>query len=363
MNDYPFETITINKRDVPLRDIVSQSVLGETEFEQETFSFLQQWMSGTSSFEFQTSGSTGNPKVISFTRDQLIQSATATIKALGLTEGSTALVCVNTKYVAGKMMLVRACINRMKIFAVEPSSTPMEKIPHHRKIDFAAMVPLQMDTMIREGFNKRLNTINTIIIGGAAISNDLRLKIKSTLNTHVYATYGMTETITHVALQDLRGAEDVFTILPNIKITQDTRSCLVIQAPYLPAPVVTNDLVQLISADSFKWLGRIDNIINSGGIKISPEKVEIKVEAIFKRLNINQRLMVAGIPDEILGSKIVLLVEGAPLPPDLVSSLLGELNHNIERFEIPRQIIAVKRFIMTKTGKINRPATLQYVKL
>ena len=352
--EYPFETLTINKREIRLRDIQQGTVSSHTAFESDTFSFIRQWMSDVHEFTFQTSGSTGDPKIIVFSRDQLIQSALATIDALELKAGDAALVCLNTKYVAGKMMLIRAFVNNMRIIAAEPSSNPFRDIRINQPIDFVALVPLQLETILKEGFQNRLNMIKKIIIGGAAIHTELKSAIENTLHTDVYATYGMTETISHIALQKIHPDINFFSALPDVKIQPDDRGCLVIKIPYVKESVVTNDLVQFLSENTFKWLGRIDHVINSGGIKVIPEKVEAALETIFAQLNVSQKFLVAGIPDKILGSKVILLLEGTPLPSTTETAFFKEAATTLEKVEIPKQIITVAEFKLTQSGKIDR---------
>lgn len=342
-------SISINGREVRITDILSQTVKPQSDFERETFALIEKWLKGAESFTLHTSGSTGIPKGITLTRGQLQQSAQRTIQALNLSSSQTALVCLDPKYIAGKMMLVRALEGNIKIIAVEPSSNPLKNLS--AKPDFTAFVPLQLDEIFTdEDSVKKLNQFQSILIGGASVSTVLLEKIK-TLSCKVYATYGMTETVSHIALQKLNGrdAQDYFEVLPGVTIRVDLRDCLVIDLPDFSEPVITNDVVNLIDKTRFKILGRYDNIINSGGVKLVPETIEKKLESLLK-----QFFFVAGVSDERLGQKLVLIVEGRPQ-----SELPAALKLALSTYEVPKEIYYTDQFIRTETQKINRQQTLE----
>jgi len=356
MNGYDHDVIVINGQDVQLKAILDQSEKAISEFESDTFSFIREWFGETQTFQFQTSGSTGAPKKITFTRDQLTQSAKATIQAFDLTPSDTSLICLSTKFVAGKMMLVRSFVNNMKIVMVEPSSNPLDTIDATLKIDFVALVPLQMEIMLDKNLAIRLNEIKTIIIGGAPMSSPLRNRIKEELSNGVYATYGMTETITHIAFEKI-GRDDFYRVLPGVKISVDERQCLVIKTSFLNEAVKTNDIVEVISQSTFRWLGRWDNAINSGGVKIFPELIEEKIQPILDRLNIHNRYFIGGIPSKLLGTQLILFIEGQPFDSVLREEIRASMSEILERFEVPREICFLNRFNETPTGKINRVET------
>jgi O-succinylbenzoic acid--CoA ligase len=346
---YRHSSLLVNSREISMAAILSASVNPQSEFECETFAFIKSWLNHTTAFTLTTSGSTGTPKEISLTRDQLITNATRTISKLKLSEKNTALVCLDTKYIAGKMMLVRALEANMPIVAVEPSSNPLKNIS--QQPDFGAFVPLQLDEIFRhEESIKKLNRFKSIIIGGASASTPLLEKVK-TLSCDAYATYGMTETVSHIALQKLNGsdAQDYFEAFPDVKIKTDERDCLVIELPDFSEPIITNDIVKIIHPGGFKIFGRYDNIINSGGVKLMPETIEKKIEPILK-----QPFFVSGIQDDRLGQKLVLIVEGYEQP-----GLLTALKLALPTYEIPREIFYLDQFVRTETQKINRPKTLE----
>lgn len=346
----------INQREIKFSAILSGSANPVSEFESETFSFIKDWLQETGSFKLHTSGSTGTPKEITLTRFQLEQSAKRTIQALDLNQHDTAFVCLDTKYIAGKMMLARALEADMNIVAVEPSSNPIQKLPDQQSIDFAAFVPMQLREMVKDArCVDKLNTMKAILVGGGVVHASLEQEIKK-LSCPVYATFGMTETVSHIALQRLNGKEasDRFNVLPGIEIATDERGCLIIYIPEFPEKIVTNDVVELLTPRSFRWVGRADNVINSGGFKISPEKVEKIIETILP----GRSFFITSVPDERLGQKLILVIEGNTLNAE--TSFLEELKQELHTYEVPKEIRYVLKFIRTETGKIKRDESLRF---
>jgi O-succinylbenzoic acid--CoA ligase len=169
----------------------------------------------------------------------------------------------------------------------------------------------------------------------------------------------MTETLSHIALKRINGPgkSDYFRVLPGIHIRQDERACLCIQAPHLSTEISTNDVVEMKSLEEFIWLGRFDNVINSGGVKVFPESTERKIEAIFSELKIVNRFFIAGLPDEKWGQTVALIVEGS-LTEKTIEKMQGKIKERLSKFEIPRSIKFLERFAETGTGKINRKETI-----
>jgi o-succinylbenzoate---CoA ligase len=358
---YTFPEIIINNRAVKVNDILSQVVTPQSLFEESTFRFIHDWLSKTQTFKQFTSGSTGAAKEIVLTRNQLQQSAWRTITALQLAPHQTALVCLDTKYIAGKMMLVRALERNMRIVATEPTANPFKSLEKNCTVDFVALVPMQLQNILKEAENVlRISEIGKIIIGGAAVSEALQREVE-TLNCEVYATYGMTETVSHVALQRLNGKQesDYFEVLPGITIAQDERGCLMIELPEFSDKIVTNDLVNIVDDRHFQWQGRWDSVINSGGYKIFPEKVERQLELVMRELQIAARFFVSGLPDERLGRKLVLALEYEPLSKTEECELLNRLKLVVHAYEVPKEILYSHAFVITDTGKIDRIKTIQ----
>jgi O-succinylbenzoic acid--CoA ligase len=333
----------------------------KSEFEQGIFSFWNEWNTNTQEFLLQTSGSTGPPKKILAQRSQLETSAKMTLAALSLKKNTTALVCLDSKYIGGKMMLVRSWVGGLNIIAKDPSSNPFQDLNNEAAIDFVALVPYQLKTILNSPEKKWFNKIKHVIVGGAPLDSTTK-KLLQPFTTQFYETFGMTETLSHIALKKINGSarSDYFKILPGIHIRQDERACLCITAPHLPHEVITNDVVEMKNLEEFIWLGRVDNVINSGGIKIFPEATEQKIERVFSDMGLNNRYLIAGLPDEKWGQTVALIIEGNLTTAEL-SKLEEQLKINLSKFEIPRCINFVEKFEVTANGKINRGATLQYL--
>jgi O-succinylbenzoic acid--CoA ligase len=346
--EYHPATIRIEGRDIPVTDILQKKFTGDTVFEKSTVFFIDAWLRGQTHFTLQTSGSTGTPKSITVTRRQMEASAQRTAQALSLQAGHTALVCLPTQYIAGIMMLTRALTQQLNIIAVEPSSDPLKNLTG--PIDFAAMVPLQVQESL-----PALHKVKTLIIGGAALPASLHAALQQIV-TKVYATYGMTETLSHIALQAINGeqAQSCFHVLPGIRIEQDRRSCLVIHIPEFDEPIVTNDVVTLHSPETFQVIGRWDSIINSGGVKVSPEKIEAIGAEVLQELGWNIPCCVTSVPDERLGEKVVMLLETSSWTEAQTASLRTALATRLTAYEVPRQFFAVPSLVYTETGKVHR---------
>lgn len=309
--------------------------------------FCTEWEGGQSEFVVYTSGSTGAPKPIRLMREHMKASASATNEFFQNKKGSTALLCLSPTTIGGKMMIVRALEAGMKLVVVEPSSTPLTTITE--PIDFAAMVPLQVQQSLLNTPNK-FELVKRIIIGGAAVSNDLKQQLAQ-FNTLFYQTFGMTETISHFALKQLSPSEEAFyTCLPGVTIGSDDGS-LTINYPALGIEsLVTNDLIQLIDANRFKWLGRSDFTINSGGIKIHPEQVEILLAQL-----IPVPFFSFGVKDELLGERHVLAIESLKEIDLSKAQLSGQLS----KYELPKELWYFSTFHYTESGKLNRRETLK----
>jgi len=355
----------------------------------EAFLFLSAWFDTNDFIEVQTSGSTGTPTSISLKKEYMVNSAQATGAYFELPQKTTALLCLSPKYIAGKMMLVRAMVLGWALDMVEPASCPLDHT--EKTYDFCAMVPLQLANSLSQ-----LYRIKKLIVGGASVSNELIEKLQE-FPTRVFATYGMTETITHVAIKKLNhldvsstsnvgfdcqpdnviqagaqpdidvpssevemlnngsGERSYYNTLPNVKISTDTRGCLVIDAPGISdTKIITKDMVELISDTEFQWLGRYDTIINSGGIKLIPEQIEKKLAAV-----IDSRFFVAGIPDKLLGEKLVLIVESENSDDDILNKVKNLTA--LSKYEIPKKIFYIPEFIETGTKKIQRRQTLDLI--
>src|SRR5688572_25574626 len=201
MSPYPYDDIVINGRVVTITSIVSGEAAADSDFEQKTFGFISEWIQEKESFIQKTSGSTGEPKQIIITRNQMTASAKMSIDALGLKSGCNALLCISPDHIGGKMMLVRSFIAGMKIIASTPSSNPFNKLQTYH-IDFAAMVPYQIHEIMQSDSASKFNEISKVIIGGATVDSETVEKLQA-YRCVFYSTYGMTETVSHIALRQL----------------------------------------------------------------------------------------------------------------------------------------------------------------
>jgi o-succinylbenzoate---CoA ligase len=314
---------------------VAYSFIKEGEdYEKPVGNFIFDWFDEKPYIEIATSGTTGEPKIIKIQKQAMVNSALATGNFFDLNPGDKALNCLPVKYIAGKMMFVRAFVLGLDMDFVAPSSSPMKR--NKKKYDFVAMVPLQAENTLT-----KLNQIKKLIVGGVKMSELLQKKLAKS-KCSVFETYSMTETVTHIAAKRL--GEEAFSVFPNIAISQDNRQCLVVSAPNLNVEkIVTNDVVEMISNNQFIWLGRQDNIINSGGIKLIPEQIESKLVE-----KISNRFFVAGIPDDKLGEKLILVIEGGKY--DVDPSIFDELG----KYEKPKEVKFITQFLETETGKIKR---------
>ncbi|WP_313790869.1 AMP-binding protein [Flagellimonas chongwuensis] len=318
-------------------------------FQKSIGDFLLDWTSKESTVQVKTSGSTGKPKTIVLKKEHMVNSALATGTYFGLKPEQRALLCLPCTGIAGKMMLVRTMILGLHLDMVEPSSSPLNDTDNI--YDFVAMVPLQVQNSMHQ-----MDRVGQIIIGGAPVDSNLRNEL-SKLPVRAYETYGMTETITHIAVKKIDGKKvNPFETLPDVSVSQDDRGCLVIEAPKISdSNIITNDVVELINKNQFLWLGRYDSIINSGGIKIIPEKIEQKLSIL-----IEPRFFVAGLPDDRLGEKLVLVMECEPMNKAGLLKAIKVLQ-GVSKYEVPKQVYFMKSFVETSTRKVDRKKTLEQI--
>lgn len=319
----------------------------DLERKNEIESFLNEWFNEELFISVQTSGSTGSPKKISLSKENMIISAKKTIDFLSIEKGSSCYLCLSCSTIAGKMMMVRAIINEMHII-VGPVSTGSLEILNQR-ISLTAIVPMQLNQILLH-YPEKLQWISHVLVGGAPVNKALIATLQ-TEGLTVYQTFGMTETISHVALRKIGyHQDDHYTALEGIHFSTDDDHRLVVHYPEIgQAALLTNDIVELNSDRTFKWLGRIDFAINSGGKKILPEIIEQKLQH-----QINRNFFIHGFPDDILGQKVVLLVEGEP-----IEDLEKRLDNLLDKFEKPKQILFIPHFVRTESGKISRLETVK----
>ena len=316
----------------------------------EYIEFLTIWNSNVPFVAQNTSGSTGKPKSIKIEKEKMTASANMTGNFLKLKEMNNALLCISPKYIGGKMMVVRAIYCGLDLIIAPTSANPLKDL--NEKVDFAAMVPLQVETILQQTPEK-FELIDTVIIGGAPVSNHLA-KLLSRKKTKFYATFGMTETVSHIALREIHTQSKLYKAIGNTTFSLSEESRLIIHAPDLQiSRLETNDLVSLHSPRTFEWIGRADFIINSGGVKVNPEKLE----ELFSPY-IEQAFIVAGMPDLRLGQKVVLIAE----KPIDITVLKQDTKNQIDSYSFPKEVI-ISTIMYTPNGKPDRLATLKNINL
>lgn len=330
--------------------------------------FLEEWNNDSEVVLVHTSGSTGKPKPLWVEKQRMLDSARITCDFLNLKEGDTALLCMPLDYIAGKMMVVRSLERKLQLLSVKPSGNPLSDISlsalenPHTPITFAAMVPLQVYNTLQNSIEReRLKQIKHLIIGGGAIDEALMNDLKNFPNA-VWSTYGMTETLSHIALRRLNGksASHWYEPFDNVTLSQTTDECLVINAPLVCADTLTtNDRVEFKIEENgcgqpktlFRIIGRKDNVINSGGVKIQIEEVEQALKpyltvpfAITKRKNLK------------FGEEVVLLTEA-----ENITEIAEICTTHLPKYCQPRYYQSVSSVPRTETGKIARAAVLRLV--
>lgn len=310
--------------------------------------FLEEWNNAVSTIHVQTSGSTGAPKTMPVEKRRMLNSARITCDFLGLTAQDTALLCMNLDYIGAKMMVVRSLERGMRLVTIPPTGHPYTGLTEDQRIPgaitFAAMVPLQVHNTLQVPEEADwLRSINHLIIGGGAVDAHLARRLK-TFPNHVWSTYGMTETLSHIALRRLNGrdASEWYRPFDTVKISKNAEGCLVIDAPLVHDGVlVTHDMVEIMPGKGFRILGRKDNVIVSGGVKIQIEEVE-KVLQPF----LDKPFLITKAPSEKYGEQVVLLTEATDMAE------IAEVCMNaLPKYWVPRHYVHVDRIPMTETGK------------
>jgi O-succinylbenzoic acid--CoA ligase len=325
------------------------------EVAQVAFAFCRDWLAGQETFIQQTSGTTGAPKLQVLSRTQMEASAAATGAFFGTTTREHLLCCLNPAFIAGKMMLVRAMVWDCPITLVEPSANPL--LGMEEQFTFVALVPLQVEAgLAEEKSRKLLQSIPHVLIGGAALPHKIQQGLVQQ-GIRAWQSFGMTETVSHIALAPIEKGELVYKALPGVEIGVSENQCLWIQSPMSGTEKIqTNDIIELRSKNSFVWLGRADFVVNSGGIKLFPEQLEKKINTWMSERYPGVTYFFFGEADDRLGQRLVLYMEGEASQLNL-ESLEKELKKLLGKFEVPKRIYILPQFTYTETGKINRPVT------
>lgn len=305
----------------------------------EAENFLREWFDSNDYIVAHTSGSTGKPKKIHLLKEDMRISARATNSFFSLNENSVLACPLSASYIAGKMMIVRAIEADAELYMEAPSNRPFQDVDF--AIDFAAVVPSQLDFILTTQ-----PYIKQLLIGGAPLDKDLEQRL-----THydfaAYLSYGMTETCSHIALRRI-GEDDIYKAVNDISFDLDDRGCLIVDSTKMSfRRLITNDIVELSNAYSFRWLGRHDNVINSGGIKVFPEVIERKIATVIPE----REFYISCKRHDKWGETVVLVIEGPSFPTDTINIKLRETLPPAER---PSEIIFVEKFPRTSSGKIIR---------
>ncbi|NCB08568.1 MAG: acyl-CoA synthetase [Bacteroidia bacterium] len=338
--------------------------------------FLSEWYSKESFIEVKTSGSTGVPKNIRLEKEFVAASAQRTIQFFQLKEGDRVLHCLPEKYIAGKLMVVRALLGNLDLFLAEPETD--FSFLQTEKFRFSAMVPAQVSKILNSepSPGNWFHNLEQLLIGGSAIPFEIEKQLQN-VSTACYSSYAMTETATHIALRKLNGSEksEFYHCFEDIRVQLSEKGCLQIFMPGLKEhPLQTNDLAELKDKKTFRILGRNDNVIISGGIKYSPEQIEKKLEPF-----IEIPFLISSLPHESLGEQLVLVLESLPLTPPkegrlglpqvskientkIVNQMKNICQQRLTKYEQPRQILFIQHFPETENHKPDRKQLQQNLK-
>lgn len=328
---------------------------------QDAIAFCKSWLQGQEHFLLQTSGSTGKPKVIEVHREQMIASALATAAFLGTNSQTKILNCLHPAYIAGKMNLVRALVWNCPICCEAPSNDPISAESQAFDPDFITLVPMQLSQLLTKP--KKTKNLKYLLVGGAALSERQKTHIVDA-DLPAWQTYGMTETVSHIALAKIEQGPLIYRALPQVEIGQDEQGCLWVKAAMSKDQVIqTNDFITLYSDSTFSWKGRKDFVINSGGIKLHPELLEPKIEPVIQEVLPGSEFFLTGVQDEVLGEKMVLIVESEDEDLERSTLILEQISHVLDKYEVPKRIFYVKSLSRTTSGKLDRRASLDSIGL
>ena len=327
---------------------------------QSCINFCKDYLRGNKAFPINTSGSTGSYKTISLTRHQLIASAQRTIEALSLKKEYKGLHCISADHVGGKMMFVRAIELNMNLYVIKPSADiTTTELP---SIDFVAMVPLQLKTLLSSETGKQfLSDCKIVLVGGAVIEPEDESQLDG-FDTKIYQTFGMTETASHIGLRRLNGPnkQSRFMVLQGVDLKLDERGCLVINGDITNNfPVVTNDLVDLHNDGSFSWQERLDNTINSGGYKVLPSKLLPTIKEVLTTNGLESSFTVVGLPDSKWGQRVTLVLESDELSTERALIIIAALKSKLHPYEVPKSIESIRILPRTSNGKIDYKCLLE----
>lgn len=330
--------INLNFSKITVNDALSILKLHDEKWIRLYYNFFIEYLH-KNEIKISTSGTTGNRKIITVTKVQMQKSATATLNYFNLEEGDSCLLTLSCEFIAGKMMFVRAIEGKLNLFLAKPCSDPSHYLS--RKYDFAPLVPMQVQNIIQ---SQEVGQIKQLLIGGGKVNNEIISQIKK-FQTQVFESFGMTETLTHFAIKQISpNYSEWFKTIDGFEIDSNQKDELIVKKNgIINFTLNTKDLVKKRSNSEFKWLGRSDNVINSGGIKLIPEEIERKIVQL-----ISVRFVLIGLTDDKLGEKIAIVSE-KPLKIGL-----KKINKDLSEYEKIKISKIVNKFPTTESGKIKR---------
>jgi O-succinylbenzoic acid--CoA ligase len=353
-----YNTLTINGEKYSAKALLEKSrrtILDpeQPEWYRDIFEFILDWLE-KDDLEVTTSGTTGEPSVMTFPKSAFVASAKRTISFFNLNPGGRVLLCLPAKYIAGKMMIARALVGGLDLWITQPKTNPWKD--WNKPVKFVPVVPLQLKSLLQ--YPEKEAFFETILVGGATIDHSLERKLQR-FGPTVFQSFGMTETLTHIAVRRVNGDKpsDNYRVLEGFSLSADKENRLIVSGDNLSKPFYTNDVVTLKDEKHFVWHGRYDDVINSGGVKVFPEDVEKQIAGMIYR-----RFFIAGLPDKEFGQRVVLIMEGKPMEESCTEALLNRIRMKVEKHHAPKDILFFEKFSETDSGKIKRKEILQELK-
>ncbi len=316
--------------------------------QEEVEQFVREWNDGKPVFEVKTSGSTGNPKTIQLTREQLIASAKRTIDFFQLKPVNTALLGISPATIGGKMMIVRALVGDLTLIVTGPSGNPTEALLPGEVLDFCPMVPIQLKQLLKYS-PEVFGQIKTILIGGSPLSSDLEKALQE-VHQGSFVGFGMTETVSHVAIRKLGTPH--YSAMEGVSFSTENDQLVITDSLLGIEQLKTTDTVRLIDPQTFEWLGRADFAINSGGIKLHPELIEKELSHLISR-----PFFIAAEPDDTFGEICILILDDWTLSPSL-DTIQAFCKERLGPYAFPKKSYRTS-IVFNHGGKINRLRTLQ----
>ena len=340
----PADSMTENGKPSRLQSLFREKY-GTDSFHARLADFLTEWFNASDRLKVHTSGSTGKPKELWVEKERMMNSAMLTVSFLRIQPHDTALLCMPLQYIAGKMVVVRALVAGLNLIPVNPSGHPLKDLAEAPS--FAALIPMQVfnSLAVREE-NELLQQTRHLIIGGGAIDRQMEETLRRFPNS-VWSTYGMTETLSHIALRKLSGPEASgwYTPFKDVTVSLSDENTLIIRAPRVnEETLTTNDIAELNPKGQFRIIGRKDNTINTGGVKVQIEQIE---EALHARLSLP--FMITAVPDPKFGERIVMLTEGEPQMKEIEKAV-----STLPPYWRPKQVFKTEKLPQTGTGKPDR---------